>query len=235
MPLRKSQCARCDTVDAIKERGKIARQQEYKASPTEVSQPEFIKCPVCSRLMDAHSGDCLWCERDRSSLTRLAGFPERTKPRLSAIILGTVGTLFVCGVGAWFAIHSSNAGTAAPAQVTKQAKVTAVPENSGNSQPSDVEMLTYSQTQTKEALEAKLKDPESARYKNVAAYHVAGFSEGYAFCGEVNAKNGFGGYAGYERFVGVPDQAFLESEVSGFDTLWNRFCDPSQIGPAIWW
>ena len=98
--------------------------------------------------------------------------------------------------------------------------------------PTDLDMLTYSQTQTKQALEAKLKDPDTAKYRNVAAYHVAG---AYAFCGEVNAKNGFGGYTGYERFVGVPNQAFLESEVADFDTLWTKFCDPDQQAPPIWW
>jgi len=38
-----------------------------------------------------------------------------------------------------------------------------------------------------------LRDPSSAQFKNVRLY-------GSWVCGEVNSKNGFGGYAGYERF-----------------------------------
>jgi hypothetical protein len=50
------------------------------------------------------------------------------------------------------------------------------------------------------ALKAKvlevLKDPESARFKNV---QVA--ADGQVLCGEVNAKNAFGGYVGFKPFV----------------------------------
>jgi len=39
-----------------------------------------------------------------------------------------------------------------------------------------------------------LRDPESARYRDI-------FRVGNAICGVVNAKNGMGGYVGYRRFV----------------------------------
>jgi hypothetical protein len=43
---------------------------------------------------------------------------------------------------------------------------------------------------------AFLKDPLSAQFRNE---HYA--SDGKNFCGEMNAKNGMGGYAGFKRFI----------------------------------
>lgn len=38
-----------------------------------------------------------------------------------------------------------------------------------------------------------LRDPESARFRNISRY-------GDVVCGQVNSKNGFGGYAGFSDF-----------------------------------
>jgi len=52
------------------------------------------------------------------------------------------------------------------------------------------------------ALEETLKDSESARFRQIK--HKPSGSRGiWTICGEVNAKNGYGGYAGYEPFVGT--------------------------------
>lgn len=42
---------------------------------------------------------------------------------------------------------------------------------------------------------AQLKDPNSAEFRNVVV-------AGNIVCGEVNAKNGFGGYVGFKSFWG---------------------------------
>ena len=56
-------------------------------------------------------------------------------------------------------------------------------------------------------VKAKLKDPDSAQFRNLQ--YTPPF-----VCGEVNAKNSFGGYNGFERFItGTRDATFLESEV----------------------
>lgn len=47
----------------------------------------------------------------------------------------------------------------------------------------------------KKAVLAKLKDPDSAQFRNIRA------ADGWV-CGEVNAKNSYGGYTGYSGFVG---------------------------------
>lgn len=54
----------------------------------------------------------------------------------------------------------------------------------------------------REAMISTLKDAESARFKSIryAPSDAAGMWE---MCGEVNAKNSYGGYAGFTRFYGV--------------------------------
>lgn len=47
----------------------------------------------------------------------------------------------------------------------------------------------------KKAVEERLIDPDSVKYKNVTSY-----SEGIV-CGDVNAKNKMGGYVGYQAFI----------------------------------
>ncbi len=49
-----------------------------------------------------------------------------------------------------------------------------------------------------ERVKATLKDPGSAMFRNVRIGRGLGAP---AVCGEVNAKNSFGGYLGYNRFV----------------------------------
>ncbi len=55
----------------------------------------------------------------------------------------------------------------------------------------------------KDAVKAELNDPDSANFRNVRAITVR-TREGSvvrSICGEVNAKNGFGGYSGFAPFV----------------------------------
>lgn len=78
---------------------------------------------------------------------------------------------------------------------------------------------------SRDGVRARLRDPDSAEFRNVGYY--SGGPEGAAVCGEVNAKNGFGGFTGFERFVAMgPETAFLESEVatSEFATVWDTLC-----------
>jgi hypothetical protein len=68
----------------------------------------------------------------------------------------------------------------------------------------------------KSAVANSLKDPDSAQFRNVVyrAPHV---------CGEVNAKNGFGGYAGFKKFGW---NSAYGAEIAGADgrLLMNEVC-----------
>lgn len=74
------------------------------------------------------------------------------------------------------------------------------------------------------AVKRRLKDPGSASFSGM---FVSWFSGGPIVCGRVNARNGFGGYAGATRFVAAGnDTAFLESEMSPGEMTktWSKFC-----------
>lgn len=49
-----------------------------------------------------------------------------------------------------------------------------------------------------ESVKRQLKDPESVRFQKT---RLSAYAGGLVLCGEVNAKNSFGGYVGFRRFV----------------------------------
>lgn len=74
------------------------------------------------------------------------------------------------------------------------------------------------QRKAKELVTARLKDPESAQFRSQTG-----------ICGEVNAKNSFGGYTGFKRFIAKSDAlVFLEGDgalrTSDFEELWGEVC-----------
>jgi len=76
----------------------------------------------------------------------------------------------------------------------------------------------------KDAVKSKLKDANSATFRKVF-FHL-GADNIPMTCGEVNSKNSFGGFTGYQRFVsaGKANLTFLQEQVSDFNTIWNKFC-----------
>ena len=77
----------------------------------------------------------------------------------------------------------------------------------------------------KNLLKSKLKDGKSARFKNV--YFNVGKIGVPATCGQVNAKNSFGAYTGYIKFIsaGRLEFTFTENDISDFYSLWNQMCE----------
>lgn len=72
------------------------------------------------------------------------------------------------------------------------------------------------QTDSRIALKNFLKDPDSAEIRN----HKGN-------CGEVNSKNGFGGYTGFKRFIASSAIVAIEGEnidSSEFQKAWNEVC-----------
>lgn len=77
-----------------------------------------------------------------------------------------------------------------------------------------------------EMVKAKLKDPDSAKFKDV--FFNRGSDNIPLTCGQVNSKNSLGGYGGYQRFVsgGSAELTFVEEQVAGsFAPIWKRFCE----------
>ena len=60
----------------------------------------------------------------------------------------------------------------------------------------------------KEAIRNSLKDPSSAQFRNV---RLMEYLDGVVICGDVNAKNSFGGYIGFTNFVSGTSSGFMRS------------------------
>lgn len=62
--------------------------------------------------------------------------------------------------------------------------------------------------QVREAVVSKLKDPDSAQFRNVRKRPMFGEGENAygpnVYCGEVNSRNAFGGYVGFAQFGVMP-------------------------------
>lgn len=77
---------------------------------------------------------------------------------------------------------------------------------------------------------AQMRDPSSVSFRNLVIVHVAGGPktwENSAVCGEVNARNGFGGYTGYVPFIAADTFSTTPSDRS-FGALFPANCNPSQ-------
>jgi hypothetical protein len=69
-----------------------------------------------------------------------------------------------------------------------------------------------------------LKDPDSAGFRSV---FFSTFEGHPVVCGQVNSKNGFGGYHGYQRFIAAGDVLdVLQEEMAPgeFVKSWNLMC-----------
>lgn len=76
---------------------------------------------------------------------------------------------------------------------------------------------------SEQAVRAALKDGASASFRNE---HFVTFRGIPLVCGEVTAKNGFGGYAGFQHFIAGGDTHFIEEQFSPgeFAGFWNQIC-----------
>lgn len=92
-------------------------------------------------------------------------------------------------------------------------------ESAGKKAAADAAMQEIKlQRLAREFLTPYLKDPDSAQFRNQKR-----------ICGEVNAKNSFGGYAGFKRFIaGSKELVFMEDdarlEEGAFQAAWGKFC-----------
>lgn len=76
--------------------------------------------------------------------------------------------------------------------------------------------------QEQDKIKQRLRDPESAQFRNVAVYYAVT----PMVCGEVNAKNALGGYTGFTRFISAGELQVLESDMAAGEMTktWNQVC-----------
>lgn len=70
----------------------------------------------------------------------------------------------------------------------------------------------------------RLKDAESARFQRVRFMTTIGYDGKYhhTLCGEVNAKNSFGAYGGWDMFYATEDHLSVDG---GRDNMASMICD----------
>lgn len=91
-------------------------------------------------------------------------------------------------------------------------------------QKQDTSNDSFWMVRNKELMRQRLKDPYSAEFRNVFVSRSSGSP---VVCGQVNAKNSFGGYAGYKRFISAGSvMQVMESDMAPgeMDQLWNQAC-----------
>ena len=75
-----------------------------------------------------------------------------------------------------------------------------------------------------DAVKARIKNSESAQFKNVLLHR--GSNNIQMICGEVNSKDGYDNYSGFQRFIsaGRTDLTLLEDKNTDLSEIWNKFC-----------
>lgn len=80
----------------------------------------------------------------------------------------------------------------------------------------------------RQALVARLKDAESARFRGeYLSWSDDDERPVLSLCGEVNAKNGYGGYTGFVRYVSTGTgmvTAAGEPGSAAIDAVWGTWC-----------
>ena len=125
--------------------------------------------------------------------------------KVTLALLGSVFMISGCATGSYVDPITNLRGSAI-AEANHYAKSVDEFLNAGGSPEKAFE-------KAKEAIASKLKDPGSAQFRNVK---LKLYIDKPVVCGEVNAKNSYGGYVGFKRFIAGIDFGTLESSDSRY-------------------
>jgi hypothetical protein len=101
-------------------------------------------------------------------------------------------------------------------------------------------VVLAAETAAEQAVSEQLKDPSSGEY-DPTDLRFAIVPVGMIVCGTVNAKNGFGGYAGKENWIAIAKwsddgsvhgQAMIQDSSSQFWPAWRKACRHNRVGIA---
>ncbi len=114
------------------------------------------------------------------------------------------------------------------AQIAEQGKADIVVQsNSDVNAPFDDTRQTDLIVLVQEVVAKRLKDPDSADFRNMKYYHNS--KAKHVICGEVNAKNSFGGYIGFQPFMsgGTLATTYFPDDMKSpkeFKKSWEKYC-----------
>lgn len=154
-------------------------------------------CRECKREVSTEAKTCPYCGR-----------PDPTKPLKAERSYG--GCALAIVVVIFVGMIADHCSSDSPS-----------PEETANREHAN--RVAFVRGGAEDAVKKLLKDPESARFSRIS---IVSHGDKMAECGYVNAKNGFGGYTGDERFISGGETAYLPSMIgeAGFDQLWNQLC-----------
>jgi hypothetical protein len=78
--------------------------------------------------------------------------------------------------------------------------------------------------EAQDLVKQRLRDPDSAEFSGQSRFRYAN-GEITAVCGEVNAKNGFGGYTGYQYYTVLMAGPFAGQVIISSDPYFSTGCD----------
>ncbi|OHT19904.1 hypothetical protein BHE75_01897 [Sphingomonas haloaromaticamans] len=172
------------------------------------------KCPDCAEIIQADARICRFCRREFPPVPAATLSQRPTSTPTWKVLLLIFGVLIAYSV-----IKSRFEQPAAEPDV-KPKPVASDERDREVSNEAKVRLLAERQ------LKASLRDPGSMETRNTRVPPGAAF-----LCGEVNARNGFGGKTGYHRFIagalsGMPVAIDDGSALSpkDFEALWQKAC-----------
>lgn len=183
-------------------------------------------CPECAETIKSAANVCKHCGH------RFRGSAQNDGPRNEAeekvSKYSKIGcAVIIVGLVAMISFCTPDRSDDAPASV-KATSSTNDSSDASNEKPfDDVSKQGLWIIKSKEGIKKRLKDPDSAKFKDVRFYS-GGTTP--VVCGQVNAKNAMGGYSGFERFIASGDNediAFLASDVEAGDSIdnaWKALC-----------
>tara|TARA_R110002020_G_scaffold475979_1_gene715305 strand:- start:135 stop:704 length:570 start_codon:yes stop_codon:yes gene_type:complete len=171
-------------------------------------------CPKCAETIKKAAIVCKHCGNQMPAEIKRVGTnqdqPDNFKAGCVIVVMSIVGLLAFC----------------TPDNPTQDGNI-------GSETPEDespfADRMTQSLwiTKSKDGIRKRLKDADSAKFRDVRFYS-GGTTP--VVCGQVNAKNGLGGYSGFERFIASGDNeniAFLASDIKAGDSIdkvWDKLC-----------
>lgn len=78
----------------------------------------------------------------------------------------------------------------------------------------------------KKSISRDLKDPDAAKFRDIGIYKSTTGKGGVSVCGEINAKNSYGAYVGFRKFLVSDDIAIIDGAEGGlsYDSLGPALC-----------
>lgn len=197
-------CEGCGDVVELDSEGRRATDLTKGSTPMPETK-SLYECNSCNDYFhDYKKTSCPKCGSSQTKRVSLTGSNKWAENGIftNLVVFSIVGGLFVLiALGIWGAYS----------WVSSQSK-----------DPYTDQQAVKSQIIGRDNVRSALKDPDSAKFRG----EFIGPSG--APCGEVNAKNGFGAYAGYQRYVASGGGLAVLEDQTGkdeFEQVWRSLCE----------